>query len=132
MPFPFRRRPVVADVLAPDQEGYVLALHDAGDIADALQHQTDRAYRDAIGERAAAGARNTTELHVQASVMDARGSVLDDVLFLEGVLHAARDRRLRPELIERLETAVDHGHGLVVLLAECAIATATPDDGHDV
>ncbi|MFI6881136.1 hypothetical protein ACIBL6_47600 [Streptomyces sp. NPDC050400] len=116
------------EILTPDEDGHALALHDAADISATLLEQTDRAYREAITARAEHAIDFENELSVQPGLFDLRGDVLDGVLYLEGVLTAARGRRLRPELIERLEAAVDHGHDLIVLLAECAITTAQPSD----
>ncbi|MET9497444.1 hypothetical protein [Streptomyces sp. NPDC006552] len=113
------------EVLTPTSNGEHMALRGADDIAAVLHEQTERAYSEAIHERASAARLNQTELHLQPGVINARGDVLADVLYLEAVLHGARDRRLDPALIVRLETAVDTGHDLVVTLAECAIATAT-------
>lgn len=115
------------EVLTPTSDGEHVALRGADDIAAVLQEQTERAYSEAIGERASAARLNHTELHIQPGVIGSRGNILDDVLYLEAVLHAARDRRLNPALIVRLETAVDMGHNLVVLLSECAVATAASD-----
>ncbi|MFI8194702.1 hypothetical protein ACIF8T_39400 [Streptomyces sp. NPDC085946] len=61
---------------------------------------------------------------MQPGVLDVRGRVLADVLYLEGVLAGARNRGLPPELIERLQDAVDHGHELTVLLADTVRAAA--------
>ncbi|MET8957673.1 hypothetical protein [Streptomyces sp. NPDC004533] len=44
-------------------------------------------------------------------------------LYLEGLLVGARNRGLPPELIERLEDAIDHGHELTVLLADTVRTT---------
>ncbi|MGW6404522.1 hypothetical protein [Streptomyces sp. NPDC055134] len=85
-------------VLTPNEDSYHLALHDAADIMGVLREQTERAYGAAINERAASAICHESELPLQ------------------------------PGLIERLEAAVDHGHDLVVLLAECAIATAEDHD----
>jgi len=41
------------------------------------------------------------------------------------VLAGARNNGLAPELIERLEDAVDHGHELTVLLADRIRTTTT-------
>lgn len=57
-----------------------------------------------------ATAKNTDALAMQPGVLDARGRILADTLYLKGVLTGARNRGLAPELIERLEDAVDHGH----------------------
>ncbi|MER7983368.1 hypothetical protein [Streptomyces sp. NPDC095817] len=115
-------------ILTPNQDGYRLALHHAADIAAALQEQTERAYRVAVTDRETEGDMVfESELAVQPSLFELRGTALEDALYLEGILHAARTYRLRPELIERLEAAVDHHHDLVVLLAECAVAAARPD-----
>ncbi|MFF7845215.1 hypothetical protein ACFZC6_41715 [Streptomyces ossamyceticus] len=89
-----------------------------------LTEQTETAYTQAADHAALATAKNTDALAVQPGVLDARGRVLADVLYLEGVLTGARNNGLPPELIERLEDAVDHGHELTVLLADTVRTTA--------
>ncbi|MFD6300768.1 hypothetical protein ACFWFU_38765 [Streptomyces sp. NPDC060235] len=115
------------EILTPTQDGYRLALHEAADISAALLEQTQRTVQDAVADREDEGAVEfQSELDVQPRLFDLRGTALDDAYYLESVLDAARGSRLRPQLIERLEAAVDHSHELAVLLAECAIATAQP------
>ncbi|MFD6876965.1 MULTISPECIES: hypothetical protein [unclassified Streptomyces] len=89
-----------------------------------LTEQTETAYTEADDHAALATAKNDDVLHVQPCVLDVRGRVLADVLYLEGLLTGARNRGLAPELVERLEDAVDHGHELTVLLAETVRTTA--------
>ncbi|KEF04894.1 hypothetical protein ADK78_17865 [Kitasatospora aureofaciens] len=89
-----------------------------------LTEQTDTAYAQAADHAALATAKNDNALAVQPGVLDARGRVLADVLYLEGVLAGARNRRLAPELIARLEDAVGLGHELTVLLADTVRTTA--------
>ncbi|MFH8419282.1 hypothetical protein [Streptomyces collinus] len=89
-----------------------------------LTEQTETAYAKAADHAALATAKNTDALSVQPGVLDARGRILADVLYLEGVLTGARTNGLPPELIERLEDAVDHGHELTVLLADTVRTTA--------
>ncbi|MCX5278167.1 hypothetical protein [Streptomyces virginiae] len=89
-----------------------------------LTEQTETAYTEAADHAARATEKNTDALHVQPCVLDVRGRVLADVLYLEGLLTGARNRGLAPELIERLEDAVDHGHELTVLLADTVRTTA--------
>ncbi|MGW9398640.1 hypothetical protein [Streptomyces sp. NPDC055642] len=89
-----------------------------------LTEQTETAYTQAADHAALATAKNTDALAVQPGVLDARGRVLADVLYLEGVLTGARNNGLPPELIERLADAVDHGHELTVLLADTVRTTA--------
>ncbi|MFJ2847033.1 hypothetical protein ACIPD2_36145 [Streptomyces griseofuscus] len=90
-----------------------------------LTEQSEAAYTDAADHAALATAKNTDALAVQPGVLDARGRILADVLYLEGVLTGARTRGLPSEVIERLEDVVDHGHELTVLLADAVRATAT-------
>ncbi|MFG3499332.1 hypothetical protein [Streptomyces sp. NPDC047928] len=90
-----------------------------------LTEQTETSYTEAADHAQLATANNDGVLAVQPGVLDVRGRVLADVLYLEGVLTGARNRGLPPELIERLEDVVDHGHELTVLLADTARTTAT-------
>ncbi|MCL3998161.1 hypothetical protein [Streptomyces lavenduligriseus] len=90
-----------------------------------LTAQSETAYREAADHAALATAKNTDALAVQPGVLDVRGRILADVLYLEGVLAGARTHGLAPELIQRLEDAVDHGHELTVLLADTVRATTT-------
>ncbi|MEU3188652.1 hypothetical protein ABZ707_31315 [Streptomyces sp. NPDC006923] len=89
-----------------------------------LTEQTETAYTEAADHAALATAKNADVLAVQPGVLDVRGRVLADVLYLEGVLAGARNRGLPPELMERLEDAVDHGHEMTVLLADTVRTTA--------
>lgn len=91
-----------------------------------LTEQSETAYAEAEAADHAplATAKNCTAQHVQPGVLDVRGLVLADVLFLEGVLTGARNRNLEPELLELLAAAVDHGHELTLLLANTARTTA--------
>lgn len=92
-----------------------------------LTEQAETAYTEAADHAALATAKNTDALAVQPSVLDARGRILADVIYLEGVLTGARNRGLPSELIERLEDVVDHGHELTVLLADTVRATVATD-----
>lgn len=104
--------------------GWRRAYGDTTQIDALLTEQTETAYTEAAGHTAQATAKNTGELHVQPCVLDVRGRVLADTLYMEGLLAGARARHLAPELIERLEDVVDHGHELTVLLADTARTTA--------
>ncbi len=89
-----------------------------------LTEQTETAYTEAADHAALATTKNDNVLAVQPGVLDDRGRLLADVLYLEGVLTGARTRGLSLELIECLEDAVDHGHELTVLLADTVRTTA--------
>ncbi|MFF3177941.1 hypothetical protein ACFVQ0_35580 [Streptomyces sp. NPDC057900] len=104
--------------------GWRRAYGDTTEIDALLTEQTETAYTGAADHAALATAKNDDVLAVQPGVLDVRGRVLADVLYLEGVLTGARNRGLPPELIERLEDAVDHGHELTVILADTVRTTA--------
>ncbi|MEU8544741.1 hypothetical protein AB0C52_32890 [Streptomyces sp. NPDC048717] len=104
--------------------GWRRAYADTTDIDGLLIEQTEAAYTEATDHAQLATAKNSDVLHVQPCVLDVRGRVLADVLYLEGLLVGARSRGLPPELIERLEDAVDHGHEMTVLLADTVRTTA--------
>ncbi|MFG2220452.1 hypothetical protein ACGFN1_37590 [Streptomyces sp. NPDC048685] len=104
--------------------GWRRAYSDTTQVDALLTEQTETAYNEAADHAALATVKNTDVLAVQPGVLDARGRILADVLYLEGVLTGARNRNLAPELIERLEDIVNHGHEMTVLLAETARATA--------
>jgi hypothetical protein len=104
--------------------GWRRAYGDTTQVDALLTEQTETAYTAAADHAALATAKNTDVLTVQPCVLDVRGRVLADVLYLEGVLTGARNRGLPPELIERLEDAVGHGHELTVLLADTVRITA--------
>ncbi|MEU7553113.1 hypothetical protein AB0B01_12325 [Streptomyces sp. NPDC044571] len=104
--------------------GWRRAYADTTAVDELLTEQSETAYTEAADHAALATAKNTDALHVQPCVLDVRGRVLADVLYLEGLLVGARNRGLPPELIERLEDAVDHGHEMTVLLAETVRTTA--------
>ncbi|MEU8842678.1 hypothetical protein AB0D97_26685 [Streptomyces roseus] len=104
--------------------GWRRAYGDTLQVDGLLTEQTETAYTEAADHAALATAKNDDVLAVQPGVLDARGRVLADVLYLEGVLTGARNCGLPPELIERLEDAVDHGHELAVLLADTVRTTA--------
>ncbi|MFI0915483.1 hypothetical protein [Streptomyces abikoensis] len=109
--------------------GWRRAYGESSQVDGLLAEQTAAAYADAeaAGHARLATANNSTDLHLQPGVLDVRGRVLADVLYLEGALTGARNRGLAPELIARLEDAVDHGHELTVLLAAAAhCITITP------
>lgn len=98
-------------------------------VDELLTEQTETAYREAADHAALATAKNDDVLAVQPGVLDVRGRILADVLYLEGVLTGARNRGLSGEVIKRLEDAVDHGHELTVLLADLVRATAAAHEG---
>ncbi|MEU1077996.1 MULTISPECIES: hypothetical protein [unclassified Streptomyces] len=104
--------------------GWRRAYADTTDVDGLLIEQTEAAYTEAADHAQLATAKNGDVLAVQPGVLDVRGRILADVLYLEGVLVGARNRGLPPELIERLEDAVDHGHELTVLLADTVRTTA--------
>ncbi|MEV5658236.1 hypothetical protein [Streptomyces sp. NPDC052291] len=104
--------------------GWRRAYADNTAVDELLTEQTETAYTEAADHAALATAKNDDVLAVQPGVLDVRGRVLADVLYLEGVLAGARNRGLPGELIERLEDAVDHGHELTVLLADTVRTTA--------
>ncbi|WP_406011674.1 hypothetical protein OG440_41485 (plasmid) [Streptomyces sp. NBC_00637] len=104
--------------------GWRRAYADTTDADGLLIEQTEAAYTEAADHAQLATAKNGDVLHVQPCVLDVRGRVLADVLYLEGLLVGARNRGLPPELIERLEDAVDHGHEMTVLLADTVRTTA--------
>ncbi|MEV8529210.1 hypothetical protein AB0451_34565 [Streptomyces sp. NPDC052000] len=104
--------------------GWRRAYGDTTEIDSLLNEQALTAYTEAADHAALATAKNTDALAVQPGVLDVRGRVLADVLYLEGVLTGARNRGLDPQLIERLDAAVDHGHELTVLLADTVRTTA--------
>jgi hypothetical protein len=108
--------------------GYRTAYATTEAVNDQLTGQSAAAYAQAAREdhERKAIARNRDELAVQPGVLDVRARILGDVLYLEGLLAGARSRNLAPELIARLEDAVDHGHELTVLLADAARATTVP------
>ncbi|MDQ0681086.1 hypothetical protein QFZ56_000049 [Streptomyces achromogenes] len=89
-----------------------------------LTEQTETAYREAPDHEALATAKHTDVLAVQPGVLDARGRLLADVLYLEGLLAGARKNGLALELIERLEDVVDHGHELTVYSTDTIRTTA--------
>lgn len=104
--------------------GWRRAYGDTADVDGLLTEQTETAYTEAVDHAALATAKNADVLAVQPGVLDVRGRILADVLYLEGVLTGARNRGLPPQLIERLEDAVDHGHEMTVLLADTIRTTA--------
>ncbi|WP_331747482.1 hypothetical protein OG365_40680 (plasmid) [Streptomyces sp. NBC_00853] len=116
------RRTLMEAAAAPF--GWRRAYGDTTQVDALLTEQTETAYTEAADHAALAAAKNDDVLAVQPGVLDVRGRVLLDVLYLEGVLTGARNRGLPPELIERLEDAVDHGHELTVLLADTVRTTA--------
>ncbi|MFD5814739.1 hypothetical protein [Streptomyces sp. NPDC127038] len=89
-----------------------------------LREQAKTAYRNAPDHAALATVKHDTALAVQPGVLDVRGRVLADVVYVEGLLAGARARSLPKELIQRLEDVVDHGHELALLLAETVRTTA--------
>jgi hypothetical protein len=116
---------------AAERFGWRRAYGTTTEVDQLLTEQTETAYREAPDHAALATAKNDDALAVQPGVLDVRGRVLGDVLYLEGLLVGARNRALPTELIERLEDAVDHGHELTVLLADTVRATvAAHTAGH--
>ncbi|MEW2297111.1 hypothetical protein ABZ719_31160 [Streptomyces sp. NPDC006743] len=110
--------------------GWRRAYSDTTQVDTLLTEQTETAYTEAADHAQLATTKNADVLAVQPGVLDVRGRVLADVLYLEGVLTGARNRGLPPELIERLEDAVGHGHELAVLLADTVRTTAVHAPGH--
>ncbi|MFF4227428.1 hypothetical protein ACFYZH_31900 [Streptomyces abikoensis] len=108
---------------AAERFGWRRAYGETTRVDGLLAEQTAAAYAEAAGHARLATAKNSTDLHLQPGVLDVRGRILADVLYLEGALTGARNRGLAPELIARLEDAVDHGHELTVLLAAAAHCT---------
>ncbi|MFJ7200909.1 MULTISPECIES: hypothetical protein [unclassified Streptomyces] len=104
--------------------GWRRAYSDTTQVDALLTEQTETAYSEAADHAALATVKNTDVLAVQPGVLDVRGRILADVLYLEGVLTGARNRGLPPELIERLENVVNHGHEMTVLLADTIRTTA--------
>ncbi|GHH55620.1 hypothetical protein [Streptomyces candidus] len=104
--------------------GWRHAYGDTAQVDALLTEQTEAAYTDGAHHAALATAKNDDALAVQPGALDVRRRVLDDVLYLEGLLAGARNRNLPAALIERLEDAVDHGHELTVLLADTVRTTA--------
>ncbi|GAA2733411.1 hypothetical protein [Streptomyces nogalater] len=120
---PFTRRSLIDATAA--RLGWRRAYDTTTEVDALLTEQSETAYRGAADHAALATAKHTTALALQPGVLDVRGRLLADVLYLEGVLAGARTRGLAPELIQRLEDAVAHGHELTVLLADTVRATAT-------
>ncbi|MEU3953616.1 hypothetical protein AB0F45_15050 [Streptomyces achromogenes] len=118
---PLTHRSLIDGVAA--RFGWRRAYDTTTEVDALLTEQSEAAYRQAAAHTALATAKNTDALSVQPGVLDVRGRILADVLYLEGVLAGARTRGLAPELIQRLEDAVDHGHELTVLLADTVRAT---------
>jgi hypothetical protein len=104
--------------------GWRRAYGDTTKVEALLTEQAKAAYTNGAHHAELATRKNNEPLYVQPGVLDVRRRVLDDVLFLEGLLIGARNRDLHPELIQRLEDAVDHGHELTVLLADTVRTTA--------
>ncbi|MET9483634.1 hypothetical protein [Streptomyces sp. NPDC006638] len=104
--------------------GWRTAYDTTTEVNTALTEQTETAYAQAAHHAQLATNKNHDALAVQPGVLDVRGRVLADVLYLEGLLVGARHRGLPAELIERIEDAVDHGHELAVLLADAVRTTA--------
>ncbi|MFK8851775.1 hypothetical protein [Streptomyces sp. Ac-502] len=86
---------------AADRFGWRRAYGETTAVDALLAEQTETAYAQAAGHAALATAKNHDALAVRPGVLDARGRALADVLYLEGVLAGARNRRLAPELIAR-------------------------------
>ncbi|WJV51791.1 hypothetical protein [Streptomyces flavofungini] len=103
--------------------GWRRAYGDTTEVDALLTEQSETAYTAATEHAALATGKNHDALAVQPGVLDVRGRILDDALYLEGVLTGARNRGLPSEVIERLEDVVDHAHELTVLLADAARAT---------
>ncbi|MER6431684.1 hypothetical protein ABT272_28750 [Streptomyces sp900105245] len=105
-------------------------VHNRNQIDDVLTEQCEAASILAPDHAALATVMNIDALHVQPAVLEVYVRVLDDVLYLEGVLVGARNRGLPKELVGRLQAAVDHGRALSVLLADAVRAT-TIHPGND-
>ncbi|MEU7088070.1 hypothetical protein [Streptomyces achromogenes] len=120
---PLSRRSLIDAAAA--RLGWRRAYDTTTEVDALLTEQSETAYRAAVAHAALATEKNTSTLSVQPGVLDVRGRILADVLYLEGVLAGARTRGLAPELIQRLEDAVIHGHELTVLLADTVRTTAT-------
>ncbi|WP_440581130.1 hypothetical protein [Streptomyces sp. PT19] len=104
--------------------GWRRAYGDTADVDALLTEQSETAYTAAADHATLATAKNTDVLTVQPCVLDARGRILADVLYLEGILAGARNRDLPSEVIEHLEDVVGHGHELTMLLAAAVRSTA--------
>ncbi|MFI2415647.1 hypothetical protein [Streptomyces sp. NPDC018947] len=104
--------------------GWRRAYGDTTTVDALLTEQSKAAYTEAADHAALATAQNTEALAVQPGVLDARGRILADVLYLEGVLAGACSRGLPSEVVKRLEDVVDHGREMTVLLAAAVRTTA--------
>ncbi|CAM5293569.1 hypothetical protein GCM10010329_80660 [Streptomyces spiroverticillatus] len=110
--------------------GWRRAYDDRADVEALLTAQTQSAYAQAADHVRLATEKNTTELAVQPAVLDIRGRLLDDLVYLDGVLTGARNRGLAPDLIARLEDAVRNGQEQSALLAAAARATTARAADH--
>ncbi|MFE9360327.1 hypothetical protein ACFYPB_40520 [Streptomyces olivaceoviridis] len=119
---PLTRRSVMDAAAA--RFGWRRAYGTTTEVDALLTEQSETAYTASASHAELATAKNHDALAVQPGVLDVRGRILADVLYLEGVLTGARNRGLPSEVIERLEDVVDHGHELTVLLADAVRATA--------
>ncbi|MCE0446816.1 hypothetical protein LT493_26170 [Streptomyces tricolor] len=119
---PLARRSLIE--AAAERFGWRRAYGQITQVDALLAEQSETAYTAAADHAALATAKNSDALAVQPGVLDARGRILADVLYLEGVLTGARNRGLPSEVIERLEDVVDHGHEMTVLLADAVRSTA--------
>nr|WP_152895806.1 hypothetical protein [Streptomyces adustus] len=109
--------------------GWRRTYTDTTQVDTLLSEQAETAYRQAPDHAALATAKHDDALAVQPGVLDVRGRVLADVVYLEGVLTGARNRGLPPALIQCLEDVVDHGHEMAVLLAGTVRTTAVVTAG---
>ncbi|MER0443214.1 hypothetical protein ABR738_01240 [Streptomyces sp. Edi4] len=83
-PAPGQPLSALEDFETPSKTGHRLALHSAADIMAVLQEQTQRAFGTAGTFKTAIN--HESELRAQPALVDVRGYVLDDVLFLEQLL----------------------------------------------
>ncbi|MGW0607790.1 hypothetical protein [Streptomyces sp. NPDC002640] len=74
--------------------GWRRAFGTTTEVGALLTEQSETAYREAADHAALATAKNDDVLAVQPGVLDVRGRILADVLYLEGVLTGARNRGL--------------------------------------
>ncbi|MFD0396309.1 hypothetical protein ACFQ3Z_45565 [Streptomyces nogalater] len=83
---PFTRRSLIDATAA--RLGWRRAYDTTTEVDALLTEQSETAYRGAADHAALATAKHTTALALQPGVLDVRGRLLADVLYLEGVLAA--------------------------------------------
>ncbi|MEU1536005.1 hypothetical protein [Streptomyces fagopyri] len=103
--------------------GWRRAYTDTTEIDALLTQQADLTYSQAPDPADLAAARHD-ELAVQPLLINVRGRVLADFVYLEAVLADARTRRRDPELIRSLQAVVGHSRQPTTLLAD-AVRTTT-------